>query len=374
MYSLFIFTTDLRTYDNTTLYACKAPVIPIFVFNVDQVTKNPYKSEAAVQFMVESLVDLDKSIKNRLKYFYGKTLRIVEKIIKTFPIEGVYINKDYTPYAKKREHKLAAVCERAKINFTCLDDYKLSTVTDYLKFTPFYNKARKQHVRKPIKKHIKFANLRIPFELKKSEIHKFYKPQILPIKAGRTNGLKQLRDYNFSVYKKARNHPSLQTSMLSAHLKFNTLSIREVYQIKCSEFRRQLYWRDFYMQLYDNLAGKPRRSFAWTNSKLAFKRWKSGKTGAPIVDAAMHQLNKTHYMHGRCRMIVANYLTKVLKVHWKYGEKYFAQKLVDYDVANNNGGWQWASGVGADYMFRTFNPVRQQEKYDAKFEYINKFK
>lgn len=411
--SLFIFTRDLRIYDNTSLNLAlkkSKKVIPIFILNPSQLNdkENTYKSNNCVQFMMECLDELNGELKklgSRLFYFYDDTEDILKKIIKYFNnskqnLGGIYINKDYTPFAKKREHVIQELCKKNNLEFVCEEDYMLTgsqVVTKgdgnfYLKFTPYYRTAMKIKKRdidtKKYKNYIS-KTFSFPFEWTKS-IHKFYTSNNnILVHGGRKNGLKilsQIKD--FKSYNKEREVPSLHgTTYLSAYLKFNVISIREVYKTFTSKLASsnklitQLYWRDFYMQIMTNhqvIRHSMKENYnqiKWENKTAWIKKWKEGKTGIPIIDAAMRQMNLIGWMHNRCRMIVSNFFVKIMKCDWMIGEKYFAQKLVDYDPANNNGGWQWSASTGTDSQpyFRVFSPWRQAETYDKECEYIKKY-
>ena len=410
--SLFIFTRDLRLYDNTSLNAAlnnSEKVIPIFILNPSQLSDkdNTYKSDNCVQFMMESLDELNGNLKklgSRLIYFYGETEDIVKKIInymnkKDMELNAIFINKDYTPYAKKREATIEKLCKSNDLDFICLEDYMLTGSKEvtkgdggqYLKFTPYYRTALKMKKReidtKKYKNYIK--TLTFPFEYKKS-IHAFYKENDeIWVRGGRKNALKILTKIkNYKNYNKDREFPSLLgTTSLSAYLKFNVISIREVYMAFSKNLQSsnhlitQLYWRDFYMQIMDNhqvirhSMKENYNNIKWNNNAVWIKKWKEGMTGIPIIDAAMRQMNLTGWMHNRCRMIVSNFFVKIMQCDWMIGEKYFATKLVDYDVANNNGGWQWSASTGTDSQpyFRVFSAWRQAEQYDKECEYIKKY-
>ena len=406
--SLFIFTRDLRLVDNTSLNLAlknSKKVIPIFILNPSQLNEkeNSYKSDNCVQFMMECLDELNsdlKKIDSRLFYFYGDNETIIKKIIKYADIQAIYINRDYTPFAKKREKEIEKICNLNKINFICEEDYMLTgsnTVlkgdgTTYLKFTPYYRAAQKIKKRKvDTKKYTNYISktTKFPFEYKKS-IHEFYEENDnVWVRGGRKNALNILKKIkNYKNYNKDREIPSLLgTTSLSAYLKFNVVSIREVFETFTSKLASsnhlitQLYWRDFYMQImanHDVIKSAMKESYntiKWENNAGLIKKWKEGKTGIPIIDAAMRQMNTTGWMHNRCRMIVSNFFVKIMRCDWMIGEKYFAQNLVDYDPANNNGGWQWSASTGTDSQpyFRVFSPWRQAETYDKECEYIKRY-
>lgn len=402
--SVFIFTRDLRLHDNTCLIkALKESelIIPIFILNSDQLTDtNKYKSDNCVQFMCECLIDLNSQLevfKSRLFLFYGTNKNIVEKLISKNKINAVYITKDYTPFAKNRENELKILCDNNKIDFISIEDYLLTGINkvlntngeQYVKFTPFFIKAKNIEIKKDIKNNNKnyissknkFSNEFI------GSLTKFYKEnKDISKHGGREKCLKILKDIKkFSNYDNTRDYPFKQTTELSAYLKFNVVSIREVYwKLKTmlpenTKLIQQLYWRDFYMLIMynfnvinNNMNG---HKIKWKNNKKIFEKWTNGLTGFPIVDAGMRQLNKTGYMHNRLRMIVGSFLVKILHIDWKFGETYFASKLIDYDPSNNNGGWQWVASTGTDSQpyFRYFNPWKQSEKYDSNAEYIKKW-
>lgn len=406
--SLFIFTRDLRLVDNTSLNLAlknSKKVIPIFILNPLQLNEkeNSYKSDNCVQFMMECLDELNselKKINSRLFYFYGDNETIITKFIKYVNIDAVYINRDYTPFAKKREKEIEKICNLNKINFICEEDYMLTgsngvlkdNGTTYLKFTPYYRAAQKIKKKKVDTK--KYSNYlskttKFFFEYKKS-IHEFYEENNkVWVRGGRKNALNILKKIkNYKNYNKDREFPSLLgTTSLSAYLKFNVVSIREVFETFTSNLASsnhlitQLYWRDFYMQImanHDVVRKAMKESYntiKWENNAGLIKKWKEGKTGIPIIDAAMRQMNTVGWMHNRCRMIVSNFFVKIMRCDWMIGEKYFAQKLVDYEISQNNGGWQWSASTGTDSQpyFRVFSPWKQANMYDKDCEYIKRY-
>jgi deoxyribodipyrimidine photo-lyase len=406
--SLFIFTRDLRLYDNTSLNEAlknSKKVLPIFILNPSQLNEkeNSYKSDNCVQFMMECLDELNSELKklnSKLFYFYGSNEEIIKKLLKYADIQAIYLNEDYTPFAKKRQDEIKKICKNESIDFICREDYMLTGSnavlkgdgSTYLKFTPYYKAAEKIKKREiDTKKYRNYISktTSFPFEWKKS-IHGFYEEnEDIWVRGGRKNALKILSKIkNYKNYNKDREIPSLLgTTSLSAYLKFNVVSIREVFEVFTSKLASsnhlitQLYWRDFYMQVMANHSvirnsmKEAYNSIKWENNPTLIKKWKEGKTGIPIIDAAMRQMNMTGWMHNRCRMIVSNFFVKIMKCDWMIGEKYFAQKLVDYDPANNNGGWQWSASTGTDSQpyFRVFSPWRQAETYDKECEYIKKY-
>jgi len=402
MKAIYIFTRDLRTKDNTTLNQIakikNAAIIPIFVFTPEQVSNaNTFKSNNAIQFMVESLKELDTELGWKLAIFYGKTETIVSKLIKEHQPDAIYITKDYTPYAKQREENLKALAEKNNVEFNTPEDYCLhpmNSITNvsgqpYQKYTPYYRKAVTITPNKPTTSKLpSIIKIKSNYSLGKAE--SLYKKNTLLNKSGgRTMGLKQLDMVKSqNEYGKTRNDLEIKTSELSAYIKFGNISIREVYwRIKKlfgvnHSIIAQLIWRDFYYQLGENfphVIGGPLKEkygkIKWSKNKKTLDLWKQGKTGYPIVDACMTQLNTTGYMHNRGRLIVASFLVKTLLHDWQEGEKYFARQLEDYDPLVNNGNWQWVSGSGADSQpyFRVFNPWLQSQKHDPNAVYIKKW-
>jgi deoxyribodipyrimidine photo-lyase len=347
--------------------------------------------------MIESLLDLNKEVK--ITFCYGKIDDVLNNIIKNNKIEAIYTNTDYTPYSVKREKLIEKICKHHNIKFNYYHDITLfepntiltSSGAIYQKFTPFYNYCIGEKVREIVSKkivHVSRPNTK--YAINVSKLDKFYKEnKLIHIHGGRNNALKILHNINhFNNYEKTRNILNINTTNLSAYLKFGCISIREAYHYiskklgKKNPLVRQLIWREFYYHLgygFIDRFGKSLKSkydkIKWHNSSSLFKKWKEGKTGFPIVDACMMQLNTTGFMHNRGRLIVSSFLIKNLMINWKYGEKYFAQKLVDYDVLVNQGNWQWTSGSGADSQpfFRVFNPSLQSEKYDEDALYIKKW-
>ncbi len=401
---LFIFRRDLRLEDNTALIVALntgKPVIACFILNPKQLKNNPYRGEPAVHFLYNSLLDLQKQLEakgGKLYLLHGETDKVIEQLIKEQSIKEIFTNQDYTPFSKQRDANIQEVCSKYNVEFHNYHDALLSvpgTVhkddgLPYTVYTPFARRARMQTVLKPqalpttlhwftedIKNQVK--DLATTMNVQPSNKY--------VLNGGRNEGLTLLSDIkNLGNYKEQRDFPILNaTSHLASHHKFGTVSIRETYRevLKFhgvnSTIINELYWRDFFTHIVHHFphilsgAFRPKyNALQWNTSKEDFKKWCNGQTGFPIVDAGMRELNTTGLMHNRVRMIVASFLVKDLHINWQWGERYFAQKLLDYDPAVNNGNWQWAASTGCDAQpyFRIFNPWRQQERFDAKCEYI----
>lgn len=400
MKSLYLFTRDLRTEDNTSLITCckeSSTVYPIFIFNEKQVSsKNKFRSSNAIQFMIESLEDLEKSLKS-LTFFHGNFENIIDKLLKTEKIDSIFTTKDYTPFASKRQQILINLCKKHSKQLCIIEDYCLyypetSGIKVYQKFTPYYNACIKSGDPSKINKSklsTKFSKLPGNYDLKKARIL-YSCNERLNRRGGRVLGIERLNAIkDHGKYDDDRNSLNKKTTELSAYIKFGCVSIREVYWRvrdlfgKKHPLIRQLIWHDFYYQLGyafpHVLEGKALKEkydkIKWSNDKKLFNAWKKGQTGYPIIDACMTQLNETGYMHNRGRLIVASFLVKILLIDWREGERYFAQMLEDYDPLVNNGNWQWVSGSGADSQpyFRIFNTWLQSKKFDPNGDYIKKW-
>ena len=420
MVNLFIFHRDLRLCDNTTLiyqHIEKQNCIPIFIFPPEQINpkKNKYFSNNSVQFMIESLHELSNDIsdyKGKIYFFKGDNLKVIKSIHKLLVIESIGFNIDYTPYAIKRDTEIKDFCNNNNINCYFKEDYPLydfitgntnkADGTPYLVYTPFLKHVSTLDIR-PVNKFNKFNFQKkielesIKFYIDEKEIDDFYKEnEEINVHGGRSNSLKILSNINkFKVYNKERDYLIYKTTFLSAGLHFNVVSIREVYHKvysvlgPTSGILRELVFRDFYMNIVYNfpyilqgqIKGKNisyKQKFdniKWSYNKIKFDKFCNGQTGFPIVDACIRQMNTTGYMVNRGRMVVASFLTKDLHIDWRWGEQYFATKLVDYDPINNSQGWMWTTGNGTDAQpwFRIFNPWTQQQKYDKDCEFILKW-
>jgi deoxyribodipyrimidine photo-lyase len=404
--SLFIFRRDLRLEDNTGLNKAlevSEQVICAFIFDKRQIENHPFKSLNGLEFLYNSLIELNDSLKeksSRLYVWEGLPNIIVEQLINTEKIEAVFLNKDYTPFSIKRDQEILETCEKFSVNFESYSDALLTTVGSVLKsdgkpytiYTPFYKAASKLPTRlstKLSKNNFYKNDIHSAITTEQAKIGLIHNPN-LHVKGGRKEALKILSHIkDFYNYDEKRNLPAVSgTTNLSAHLKFGVISAREVFKLVEENFGvthtliKELYWRDFFTTIgfyfphvYTGSFHKKYDQIKWENNTEFFELWKNGKTGFPIVDAGMRQLNETGFMHNRVRMIVASFLTKDLLIDWHWGEKYFAQKLVDYDPAVNNGNWQWAASTGCDAQpyFRIFNPWLQQERFDPECLYIKKW-
>lgn len=379
-------------------------VIPCFILNPDQLERNSYLGQASLNFMFESIEDLFMELikkSNKLFIFKGRPQDIIKKINQDLKIDAVFLNRDYTPFSEKRDGLIKDVCDELKIELNLFDDYLLNSpeniikkdFTAYRKFTPYSKAAKKLPVATPNNQSFSnYFNKPIKNSLEINDVKKIlgYAPNPLSIKGGRKNALNILKNLkNFKNYSRERDYPFLElTTHLSPHHKFGTISPRESYFAVRANLGlthpliNQLYWRDFFTYIgfhFPHVLGKcfyPKyEKLKWQNDKDLFKVWKNGKTGFPIVDAGMRELNQTGFMHNRVRMIVASFLCKDLLIDWRWGEKYFSQHLSDYDPLVNNGNWQWAAGTGCDSVpyFRIFNPWLQQKKFDQNCEYIKKW-
>lgn len=398
--SLYIFRRDLRLYDNTALNEAirlSNNVIPCFIFDPRQIEPHPYQSKPGLHFMLQSITDLEaqlKGVDGKLALFHAKPHDVIWELLAELQIAAVFVNQDYTPFSQLRDNEIADICRDLGISFHTLPDALLiepeqglkSDHTPYKVFTAFYNHARQFPVDLP-KTFEKCHLLKLTTECSVNQFEQFCDKTMPIIPGGRQIALSLLNQIsNFEDYSHYRDYPSNDaTTKLSAHLKFGTCSVREAYYAIVNQLGndypllRQLYWRDFFTHLAYHFPRVFGHAFItkldhleWDNNPYFFKAWCKGETGFPIVDAGMRELNATGFMHNRVRMIASSFLVKDLHIDWRWGERYFAQRLVDYDPCVNNGNWQWAASTGCDAQpyFRIFNPWKQQQKFDPDCEYI----
>ena len=404
---LFIFHRDFRIYDNKSLIELSKNVDKLFccfIFTPEQVSnKNIYKSSNAIQFMIESLQDLDNYLREhdgKLMLFYGKTEIIIKKLINDLNINILAFNTDYTPYAKQRTLNMKSICEQTDTKLITLNDYYLyepgsikvkSSQKAYTKYTPFFNYSNSiTHDKVDNYKIKNFSKTNYKNNINLSQAkEKFIKinqnKRVIGSRSNALNILKLVSNNKFNKYQEIRNDLDKNgTTLISAYLKFGCISVREAANVfkKVDALYRQLMWREFYAHVlndFPHVLNKPLKenynNIKWHTNKSHFQAWCIGKTGFPIVDAGIRELLETGYMHNRARLITACFLIKTLLIHWKNGERFFATKLTDYDVASNNGNWQWVASTGADSQpyFRIFNPWTQSKNYDPECIYIKKW-
>jgi len=406
---VFWFRRDLRLQDNAGLYhALKSgkPVLPLFIFDSHILSKLSSPKDARVNFINQEIMGLQKELtelSSGIQVYYGKPEEIFAKLLETYDIDSIYCNHDFEPSAIERDEKIAQMAATKGVGFksfkdqcifekdeVCKDDGKPYTV-----FTPYSKKWKAKLSSKTSK-----SQPNISYYLKAYPCEKYYSHFI---QSFRFEPIPTLNEMGFQPseiafpsrevsqdlikqYSTQRDFPAIPgTSHLGIHFRFGTISIREKARKALSlneTFLNELIWRDFYMQILWSFPHVVKAPFkpdyeriAWRNNEEEFKAWCEGKTGYPIVDAGMRELNQTGFMHNRVRMIVASFLCKHLLINWQWGEHYFADKLLDFDLSANNGGWQWAAGCGTDAApyFRVFNPALQTEKFDKNWVYIKKW-
>lgn len=391
--TIFWFRRDLRLKDNVALYFAlkeNINVLPLFLFDTEIIDKLEDKDDSRVSFIHNSLRNLKSELEK-----VGSTLLVVHttpvKFFKSISPKAVYANTDYEPYAKQRDEKVENILASKKITFKKFKDQVIFDTNEIVKadgkpytvFTPYSKKWKAKLTSRDFKE----------YSIKKY-IGNLIKTAPLPLPTLKQIGFKGtkiefpqriIKSVIIQNYNQDRDYPSLQgTSKLSVHLRFGTMSIRKLVAeavTKSESWLNELIWRDFYHMILWHFpkvdqAFKPAYDqIEWRNNPDEFEAWCEGRTGYPIVDAGMRELNATGFMHNRVRMIVASFLIKHLLIDWRWGEAYFARKLLDFDLAANNGGWQWAAGSGCDAApyFRVFNPYLQAEKFDPQKVYIKKW-
>ena len=391
--SIFWFRRDLRLEDNKGLHEALQSgnkVVPLFIFDKDILESLP-KNDARVTFIYQTLQKLDKELReyrSSLIIKKGKPLEVWRKLIEEYTIQRVYTNKDYEPYAIKRDKEIADFLTSKGIRFNAFKDQVIFEENEVLKndgtpytvFTPYKNKWLQNFSEKKDTQDftIDFVN----FYQFSSEF-----PPLASI--GFEESTIKVKPYNLSnldSYDEVRDFPAEdKTSYLSPYLRFGLVSTRKMvrFALKTNQtFLSELIWREFFMQILYHFPKVVTQNFKqkydavpWRNNEEEFKKWCAGKTGYPMVDAGMRELNETGYMHNRVRMITAGFLCKHLLIDWRWGEAYFAEKLLDYDLSANNGNWQWAAGTGCDAApyFRVFNPESQLKKFDKDLQYVRKW-
>ncbi|WP_136465368.1 cryptochrome/photolyase family protein [Flagellimonas onchidii] len=399
--SIFWFRRDLRLEDNIGLYHALnsgQPVLPIFIFDTEILDNLP-KNDARVTFIHGQLQKIHQELQSKyqsgLAMYHCNPISIFIQIMHKYEVKAVFTNHDYEPYAIQRDSEIRILLAKENIAFCTYKDQVIFEKDEivkedgnpYVVYTPYKNKWKEKFNQK---EHL------IPFDSSR-RLNRLCKNDEFP-----NMGLKDIgfvpspisvpefniTPYLIQNYEQTRNFPAkiAGTSLLGPHLRFGTVSIRQVIKnaiVQENEvFWSELIWREFFMQILWHFPHTVDKSFkpkydriVWRNNHKEFDLWKAGQTGYPFVDAGMRELNTTGYMHNRVRMIVASFLCKHLLIDWRWGEAYFAEKLLDFELASNVGNWQWAAGSGVDAApyFRIFNPTTQIEKFDAQHEYINKW-
>jgi deoxyribodipyrimidine photo-lyase len=396
--NIFWFRRDLRLQDNAGLYqALKEgiPVLPIFIFDRNILDELDDKQDRRVEFIHQALQDIQQQLVkmgSTLDVRYGKPLDVYKELLNDYAVKKVFINHDYEPYAKDRDAAIEKLLKQSDASFHTYKDQVLLEKDEVLKddgkpytvFTPYSRKWKA--VLTPF--HIKAYSTQKYFtSFYRQPEKKIISLELMGFKsAGVSFPDKEWKGQIIRNYKEQRDIPSIQgTSRLSVHLRFGTISIRTLADeagVLSETFLNELIWRDFYHMILwhfpkvvDNAFKPDYDKIKWRNNENEFAAWCNGQTGYPIVDAGMRELNETGFMHNRVRMIVASFLTKHLLIDWRWGEAYFAKNLLDFDLAANNGGWQWAAGSGCDAApyFRVFNPYLQTQKFDPQLKYIRKW-
>ncbi len=393
--SLFWFRRDLRLEDNAGLYYAlkeNSAVIPIFIFDTTILSQLEDHSDKRVLFIHQTIKKLKKQLQSLgtdLVVLYGNPVDIYKNLIEKWAVKNVYANHDYEPYAIERDAQISNLLKEKGIVFKTFKDQVIFEKNEVVKgdgkpytmFSP-YMRAYKEKLSpfyvKPYPTQTYFQNF-----LKINPISLLSVEDIGFKNINFTFPGSELLEEIIKNYHENRDYPSMNsTSKLSVHLRFGTISIRSLVSkaLQLNEtWLNELIWRDFYMGILYHFPHVTKGAFkkeynaiVWENNEENFRLWCEGKTGYPIVDAGMRELNKTGFMHNRLRMITASFLCKHLLIDWRWGEAYFSEKLIDFDLAANNGGWQWAASTGCDAVpyFRIFNPSLQTEKFDPELKYI----
>ena len=412
--SLVWFRRDLRDFDHAALYHAlknSQSVYCAFVFDTEILNKLSNKQDRRVEFIWESVRELKSALQKNggdLIVKHGKATEIIPALALELNIGAVFINRDYEPSAVARDQQVALQLAKSNI---ALHDFKDQVIFEkdevlslsnkpYSVFSPYKN----AHLKKlddfylkpyPVDSYIQHLAKIVPSSLISLETMGFARTNLseMRLPTGMSGGQQLLADFEERMhqYKDARNFPAVKgVSYLSVHLRFGTVSIRHCARqardradIGSQSWLNELVWRDFYFQiLYHNPQVAAGHAFKadfenlqFPNNAALFKAWCNGQTGYPLIDAAMRQINQTGFMHNRLRMVAASFLVKDLLIDWRWGERYFAENLIDFDFSANNGGWQWAASTGCDAQpwFRIFNPITQSEKFDSAGKFIRKY-
>ncbi|MEM6320610.1 MAG: deoxyribodipyrimidine photo-lyase, partial [Bacteroidota bacterium] len=411
--SIFWFRRDLRLQDNAGFYeALKGdyPVLPLFIFDRHILDKLEDKKDARVEFLQRTVTELSKELQEQgstMLVKYDTPEAAWTAILENYEVAAVYTNRDYEPYALERDEKIKTLLDASGVSFHTFKDHVIFEQTEVVKkdgapytvFTPYSKVWKKKLASKMVEVEKDGETSTISYYLQAYPNEKYfdnlYQSDALPVPSLSDMGFEptdidipstKVTRGLIRNYDKTRNFPGIEgTSRLGIHFRFGTISIREK-ALKAKglneTFLTELIWRDFYAMILANFQyvadgafRKKYENIPWRNNEAEFQKWCDGQTGYPIVDAGMRELNQTGYMHNRVRMITSSFLTKHLLINWQWGEAYFAAKLLDFDLASNNGGWQWAAGCGTDAApyFRIFNPTSQLQKFDKDLKYVKKW-
>ena len=396
--TLFWFRRDLRLVDNHGLSQALQsgnPVLPIFIFDRNILDELEVKADARLQFIFDTLEQLNHELAaygSGLKTYFGTPEEVFRELVKTYLIELVIANRDYEPYAIQRDKSIHALLSDHGILFKGYKDQVIMDRRDVMKadgepytvFTPYSRKWKELFRQEMIDPY--------PVIFSADKLVQMPRQTVMPLAAlgfkpvHQEFPAKKVEEELIRDYQDTRNFPGIHgTSRISVHLRFGTISIRYLVGKAfawSATYLNELIWREFYMMILYHFPHVVNNSFRpqydhipWLNREDEFDAWCQGRTGYPIVDAGMHELNETGFMHNRVRMITASFLTKHLLIDWRWGEAYFAQQLLDYELASNNGGWQWAAGSGVDAApyFRIFNPALQTQKFDPHNSYLDQW-
>jgi deoxyribodipyrimidine photo-lyase len=396
--SLFWFRRDLRIEDNRGLFEALQkgiPVQPVFIFDTNILNDLEDKIDRRVEFIHQTLIQLHTELEQvgaGLDVRIGEPVKIFSDLVSDYTVKHVFANHDYEPYALQRDAEVMTFLEKQGVSFHTFKDQvlleKQEVVKDdgkpYTVFTPYSRRWKATLQKEHLQSYPSEKLLTACATFQRADFPSLTSIGFSP--AGISFPSAAWQPDTIKKYKERRDLPAVKgTTQLGLHLRFGTISIRVLARQAGSlneTFLNELIWRDFYHMIlwhFPHVVGnsfKPAYdAIQWRNNQHEFQAWCDGQTGYPIVDAGMRELNTTGYMHNRVRMIVASFLTKHLLVDWRWGEAYFAKKLLDFDLAANNGGWQWAAGSGCDAApyFRVFNPYLQTQKFDPSLEYVRRW-
>ena len=394
---IFWFRRDLRLNDNHGLYKAlkySNTILPIFIYDTN-ITDKLEKNDHRLKFISDAIKEMNsklQSTNNKIFTFKGKPSDVISQLIKQYNIKAIFCNKDYEPYAKERDQDIVKICDKQGVLYYSFKDHVIfeedeivkNDGTPYVVYTPYSKKWLEKFKESKLESYNSenhLHNLVKANNIEHADFNKTFNNEVIYPK----NYV--LNNNIIDKYEDTRNFPALDsTSRVGVHLRFGTLSLRNIVNKSSKSFNntylKELIWREFFIQILWHYPYTINTSFKekyerikWRTNMNDFKLWCDGKTGYPIVDAGMNELNKTGFMHNRLRMIVGSFLCKHLLIDWRLGEKYFADKLFDYEQASNVGNWQWVAGCGVDAApyFRIFNPESQQSKFDKQKEYIKKW-